>query len=91
MKRNRICINMLGSLFAALLFCSCRQSYLVMDMVHHNPGEALTKSEFLDPSYLKANGYGAKVFFLFEAAQFGIDWKSWDDSLFRIPLKQVVG
>lgn len=82
MKRNITCIHAWGMLALALLFGSCRQSYLVMDMVHHNPGEALTKSAFLDPSYLKANGYGAKVFFLFEAAQFGIDWKGFDDTLF---------
>lgn len=82
MKRNIYCTCVLGSLVMAILLCSCRQSYFVMDMVHHNPGEAMTKSEFLDPSYLKANGYGAKVFFLFEAAQFGIDWKNYDESLF---------
>lgn len=81
-KRGLICTNVLGSLVVALLFCSCRQSYFVMDMVHHNPGEAMTKSEFLNPSYLKANGYRAKIFFLFEAAQFGIDWKKFDASLF---------
>lgn len=82
MKRNIYCTGVLGSLVMAILLCSCRQSYFVMDMVHHNPGEVMTKSEFLDPSYLKANGYGAKVFFLFEAAQFGIDWKNYDESLF---------
>lgn len=82
MKRNIYFTGVLGSLVMAILLCSCRQSYFVMDMVHHNPGEAMTKSEFLDPSYLKANGYGAKVFFLFEAAQFGIDWKNYDESLF---------
>ena len=54
-----------------LLLTSCvRQKYVVMDMVHHNPGEAMTESKFLDPSFLKKNEYGAKVFFLFEAAQF---------------------
>lgn len=66
-----------------LLLTGCRQQqYIVMDMVHHNPGEAMTKSKFLDPSFLKTDGYGAKVFFLFEAAQFGIDWKNFDSSLF---------
>lgn len=82
MKTNMICASVWGSLAVVLLFCSCRQSYFVMDMVHHNPGETMTKSEFLNPSYLKANGYKAKVFFLFEAAQFGVDWKAFDDSLF---------
>ena len=45
-----------------LLLTSCvRQKYVVMDMVHHNPGEAMTESKFLDPSFLKKNEYGAKV------------------------------
>lgn len=39
-----------------LLLTSCvRQKYVVMDMVHHNPGEAMTESKFLDPSFLKKN------------------------------------
>ncbi|WP_157278425.1 hypothetical protein [Olivibacter sitiensis] len=55
---------------------------LTMDMVHHNPGEAQTDSRFLDPAFLKATGYDAKVFFLFEAAQFGIDWQDFDGEIF---------
>lgn len=67
----------------SLLVSGCRQQHnVVMDMVHHNPGEAMTESKYLDPAFLKENGYGAKVFFLFEAAQFGIDWKEFDSSLF---------
>lgn len=39
-----------------LLLTSCvRQKYVVMDMVHHNPGEAMTESKFLDPSFLIKN------------------------------------
>lgn len=41
---------------------------LILDMVHHNPGESQTVSRYLDPDYLKAAGYGGKVFFLFDAA-----------------------
>lgn len=48
---------------ANLLLTGCvRQKFVVMDMVHHNPGEAMTESKFLDPSFLKTNEYGAKVF-----------------------------
>lgn len=73
----------LAGCMVSLLLGSCRQEkFLVMDMVHHNPGEAMTESKFLDPSFLKAEGYGAKVFFLFEAAQFGVDWKEFDRALF---------
>jgi len=51
-------------------------------MVHHNPGEQPTESKFLQPAFLKENGYDAKVFFLFDAAQFGIDWQSFDKDVF---------
>lgn len=62
--------------------CSFAQELMTMDMVHHNPGEPQTDSKFLDPSFLKASGYDAKVFFLFEAAQFGVDWQTFDKSIF---------
>lgn len=52
------------------------------DMVHHNPGEAPVSSRYLNPEYLKAAGYDAMVFFLFDAAQFGLDWKSFDADVF---------
>ncbi|RYY22299.1 MAG: hypothetical protein EOP41_07340, partial [Sphingobacteriaceae bacterium] len=55
---------------------------ILMDMVHHNPGLPKTESKFLEPSFLKANGYDAKVFFLFEAAQFGINWQNFDPEIF---------
>ena len=55
---------------------------MTMDMVHHNPGEPQTDSKFLEPSFLKSSGYDAKVFFLFEAAQFGLDWQTFDEDIF---------
>ena len=55
---------------------------ILMDMVHHNPGLLPTESKFLNPEFLKGYGYGAKVFFLFEAAQFGIDWQKFDVTIF---------
>ncbi|MBD5366176.1 MAG: hypothetical protein HDR82_04065 [Bacteroides sp.] len=57
--------------------------HIVMDMVHHNPGEAPTRSAYLDPGYLGSIGYDAKVFFLFDAAQFGIDWNDFDPGIFE--------
>jgi hypothetical protein len=35
---------------------------LVLDMVHHNPGEAGFESAFLDPAHLAAYGYNGQVF-----------------------------
>jgi len=63
---------------------------LIMDMVHNNPGEAPTQSKFLDPAFLKENGYNSKVFFLFEAAQFGVDWKSFDPEIFPDSSKEAL-
>ena len=81
--KNRLYI-LWSCTLAVLLLAACQNKphYVVMDMVHHNPGEAMTKSRFLEPAFLKQNGYGAKVFFLFEAAQFGVDWKSFDPAIF---------
>ena len=66
-----------------------KEGLLSMDMVHHNPGEAKTASKFLDPNFLKSYGYDAKVFFLFEAAQFGIDWQAFDNTLFKAGSEQA--
>lgn len=59
-----------------------QQKPVLLNMVHHNPGEAPAKSEFLDDRYLQEQGFGGKVYFLFEAAQFGIDWQSFDPAIF---------
>ena len=34
----------------------------IMDMVHHNPGEAPTETAFLNPVKLREYGYRAQVF-----------------------------
>lgn len=59
-----------------------RHAYPIMDMVHHNPGEAPTDSRYLDSSFLRERGFGGKVFFLFDAAQFGVDWQDFDKGVF---------
>jgi len=35
---------------------------LILDMVHHNPGEAPFDTRFLDPMHLAAHGYNGQVF-----------------------------
>ncbi len=55
---------------------------IILDMVHNNPGEEPFDTRYNDPSLLKKLGYTGKVFELFEAAQFGIDWSSVDPGLF---------
>lgn len=52
-----------------------QQEWLTMDMVHNNPGEPPTQTQFTQPDILRAYGYDSQVFFLFDAAQFGVDWQ----------------
>lgn len=56
----------------------------VLDMVHHNPGEALTKSVFTDANYLKAQGYTGQVVNDFTFAHTAITFDSFDDSTFPL-------
>ncbi len=53
-----------------------------LDMVHNNPGEAPFSTRYNDPRVLKALGYTGKVFELFQAAQFGVDWSAVDPDVF---------
>ena len=91
LKRIKILSFNLLSIGFLLLSCSfvkadsipsAKQPLILMDMVHNNPGEEPTQSKFTDPLFLKQQGYNAKVFFLFEAAQFGINWKIFDPAIF---------
>lgn len=77
---NRIILT--GFLLTFVVQFSPAQKLMTLDMVHHNPGEPQTESRFLEPAFLKAAGYDAKVFFLFEAAQFGLDWQTFDPGIF---------
>ena len=47
--------------FVSLSSAVAGDGFLVMDMVHHNPGDTPFESKFLDPAYLAAMGSGAKV------------------------------
>ncbi len=51
-----------------------------MDMVHHNPGDARTQSEFLDPSHLQSLGYTTQV--MNDFPQAAVTYDSFDRSIF---------
>lgn len=51
-------------------------SPMVLDMVHHNPGEATYQSAFNSPAFIKDMGYNGKVYFLFESPALAINWES---------------
>ena len=57
------------------------KSSLILDMVHHNPGEAPYKTDYNDPSVIKEMGYNGKVYFLFESPALAINWESVDEDI----------
>ncbi|MHA7944822.1 hypothetical protein ACJOV8_017225 [Formosa sp. 3Alg 14/1] len=56
-------------------------SPLILDMVHHNPGEAPYKTAYNDPAVIKEMGYNGKVYFLFESPALAINWESVDKDI----------
>jgi hypothetical protein len=55
---------------------------VVLDMVHHNPGEPRFETRYEDPTVLKEMGYNGKVYYLFDAPTIAIDWGSVDPDIF---------
>ena len=58
-----------------------RRSELILDMVHHNPGEKLTESKFEDPQVVRETGYNGKVYFLFDSPTLAVNWESVDPAI----------
>lgn len=54
---------------------------LILDMVHHNPGEEPYKSAYNNPAVIKEMGYNGKVYFLFESPALAINWESVDSDI----------
>jgi len=87
MKTHTSPLILFRVLVLALLFTGAKAqtgSFYVMDMVHHNPGEPLTKSAFTDPAYLKEIGYGAQVINDFTFAHAAITFDSFDKTIFPV-------
>lgn len=61
-----------------------------MDMVHHNPGEALTKSAFTNPEYVKNSGFNVQVMndFIFPTA--AVTFDKFDSTIFAKGTKERV-
>jgi len=49
---------------------------LILDMVHHNPGETRYSSKYETPKVIKKMGYNGKVYFLFDSPTLAITWNS---------------
>lgn len=57
---------------------------LIMDMVHHNPGDAQYDSRYNDPATLAQMGYNAKCFYLFDSPTLAINWDSYDPNVLPV-------
>ncbi|MCL5129583.1 hypothetical protein [Algibacter sp. L4_22] len=78
-KKPVLCISIFLSLLSIQLHAQNNQSYpLILDMVHHNPGETPYQSAYNDPAVIKEMGYNGKVYFLFESPALAINWESID-------------
>ena len=80
-KRNSLIISlMLLVVLAHLVSCNSKKQAdnapFVLDMVHHNPGEAPYQSAFNNPAYISEMGYNGKVYFLFESPALAINWET---------------
>jgi hypothetical protein len=54
---------------------------LILDMVHHNPGEKRYDSRYNNPEILKKMGYDGKVYFLFDSPTLAVDWDKVDPAI----------
>ena len=74
-----------GTILAAALALSVHGAESraeVMDMVHHNPGEPLTRTAFTDPGTLASYGYDAMVVNEFVFPQCAVTFDSFDRRVF---------
>ena len=55
---------------------------LLLDMVHHRVDGPRLKSTFLDPNKLADWSYTGQVLYVFDAAQFGVTWDTFDKDVF---------
>lgn len=79
-----VCISFI--FLSALVSCQPKEqkanvSPLVLDMVHHNPGEVPYTTAFNEPAFIKDMGYNGKVYFLFESPALAITWESLDTDI----------
>ncbi|MEO0054961.1 MAG: hypothetical protein RLZZ50_908 [Verrucomicrobiota bacterium] len=55
---------------------------LILDMVHHNPGEARYETKFETPALLAEMGFNGRVLQLFDSPTLAIDWSHYDPDIF---------
>lgn len=73
------CYIILGSCIS-----SKKNDFLILDMVHHNPGEELTKTSFTDPHKLVTYGYNGIVYNDFVFAHAALTFDKFDSTIFPV-------
>jgi hypothetical protein len=63
-------------------------SFYILDMVHNNPGEPLTKTIFNDPTYLKKNSYNGQVINEFVFAHAALTFDELNPHIFPMGSKE---
>ncbi|WP_197056140.1 hypothetical protein [Flavobacterium gilvum] len=92
-NRNIRLIKMLMTILiislASKAFSQDKNGLYILDMVHHNPGEALTQSVFNDPTVLAKQGYTGQVMNDFTFAHAAITFKKLNPNIFPEGSKEL--
>lgn len=72
---------MLAALALAASTATAAPTPLILDMIHHIPGDKPYESAYDDPAVIKKIGYNGKVYFLFESPTLAINWESIDPEI----------
>jgi hypothetical protein len=89
-SQNRLFRPLLGSLLIAVAgvlplaaqVAAPKPAPMILDMVHHNPGEPRYETRYENPAVIKEMGFNGKVYYLFDAPTIAINWESVDPEIF---------
>lgn len=79
---KKICLSIWAASFCLLQVNSQEKPFFILDMVHHNPGEPLTVTEFTNPQKLKSYGYNGQVINDFVFAHAALTFDTFDKRIF---------
>jgi hypothetical protein len=79
---QQICLLILLAIAFPLKANAQEQPFFILDMVHHNPGEPLTKTSFTDPQKLKSYGFNGQVINDFVFAHAALTFDKLDKRIF---------
>lgn len=67
-----------------------KEGYIIMDMVHHNPGEPMTESAFRNPEKLASFGFNGMVINEFKFPHCAVSFETFDKRIFPKRSKERV-